>query len=214
QPCNSNAACNAAGACSNLSTAVTVLDSPKNIGRLPVGQPDAVTFSVQTGAGPFAPGAKVYLRLDLTATGAPKDLSRTNFEFVHPLGTDKTALHYSTDFPGGSGVITRDLNRSLVIEPNDRPGLTLGSLDETIQFSSLFTVDTSAGGTGVINNQIKPGDEAYPPLGIFTPGATGDGGLDRHVLARGGASARRPVPLAFRPTHPPPAPAPPAPPPP
>src|SRR5262249_39825528 len=79
QPCNSHAVCDAGGACSNLSTAVTVLDSPKNIGRLPVGQPDAVTFSVLTGAGPFAPGAKVYLRLDLTATGAPKDLSRLNF---------------------------------------------------------------------------------------------------------------------------------------
>jgi hypothetical protein len=229
-------ACNVAfvnGSCSSPTPAGTfaILDSPKNIGRLPVGQPEAVSFSVQVGAGPFAAGQRVFLRLDLSATGGPKLLGRLNLEFVHPLGTDKASLHYSTDYPNGSAQISRDLNRSLVIEPNDRPGLTLGLLDETIAFSSLFVVDPA---TGRVNNQIRstcvanttracvggsnPGtlcpvgtectgggaclplraacttdancggiagscvaDEAYPALGIFTPGA-GDGVLDRHML--------------------------------
>jgi hypothetical protein len=223
-----------------------ILDSPKNIGRLPVGQPEAVSFSVQVGPGPFAAGQKVFLRLDLAATGGPKLLGRLNLEFVHPLGTDKASLHYSTDYPSGSGQITRDLNRSLVIEPNDRPGLTLGLLDETITFNSLFAVDAA---TGRVNNQIRlicanntakacvggsnPGavcatsadcngggaclplrsacttdancggiagscvaDEAYPALGIFTPG-TGDGVLDRHLLAAAAPSAGDLIPWSF-----------------
>ncbi|HEU5218147.1 MAG TPA: hypothetical protein VFU23_05775, partial [Gemmatimonadales bacterium] len=203
-------ACNVAfvnGSCSSPTPASTlaVLDSPKPVGRLPVGQPEAVSFSVKVGAGPFAVGQKVFLRLDLAATGGPKLLSRLNFEFVHPLGTDKASLHYSTDYPSGSGQITRDLNRSLVIEPNDRPGLTLGLLDETITFSSLFAVDAATGrtnniictGVGAPQAGCTAADDAYPALGIFTPGAVGDGVLDRHILAAAAPSAGDLVPWNF-----------------
>ncbi|HEU5182321.1 MAG TPA: hypothetical protein VFW45_16160, partial [Candidatus Polarisedimenticolia bacterium] len=150
------------GTCGTPSTVLTVLDSPKSIGRMPVGQPEAVSFTVQVSATPLAQGPRVFLRVDLSQTSAAKDLSRLTFEFVHAMGADRQSLHYSTDYPNGSGSITRDLNRSLVIEPNDRPGLTLGLLDETINFSTLFFTDPS---TGRINNQIQAGDEAYPALG-------------------------------------------------
>ena len=85
-----------------------------------------------------------------------------------------------------------------VIEPDDRPGLTLGKLDETIQFSSLFApLSGKPGIPGAINNVICTGpgapdpgctaaDEAYPALGDFTPGtsdANTNGILDRHVLS-------------------------------
>ncbi|HEU5218305.1 MAG TPA: hypothetical protein VFU23_06585, partial [Gemmatimonadales bacterium] len=198
------------GSCSTPSTVLTILDSPKNIGRLPVGQPEAVSFTVQVGATPLAQGPRVYLRVDLSQTGTAKDLSRLTFEFVHAMGADRESLHYSTDYPAGSGgTITRDLNRSLVIEPNDRPGLTLGLLDETVNFSSLFTpVSGAVGDPGRINNVqcTGPGtphagcvaaDEAYPAMGIFTAATAGDGVLDRHVLVDSSPAGTDMIPWSF-----------------
>ncbi|HEU5217098.1 MAG TPA: thrombospondin type 3 repeat-containing protein, partial [Gemmatimonadales bacterium] len=197
------------GSCSTPSTVLAVLDSPKNIGRLPVGQPEAVSFSIQVGATPQAQGMRVYLRLDLSQTGTAKDLGRLSFEFVHAMGADRQSLHYSTDYPNGSGgAIARDLNRSSIIEPNDRPHLTLGALDETVNFSSLFApVSGAVGEPGRINNVqcTGPGaphagcaaaDEAYPALGILTAG-TGDGLLDRHVLVDANPAGADMIPWSF-----------------
>jgi hypothetical protein len=137
------------GSCGTASTVLTILDNPKNIGRLPVGQAEAVTFSIQVSSTPLAQGPKVYLRLDLDSTHGAKNLSALGFEFTHPVGSDRAILHYSTDYKTGSGVITRDLNRTFAIEPNDRPGLTQGFLDETITFSNLFTPEAGHRGCNV-----------------------------------------------------------------
>jgi hypothetical protein len=170
---------------------LSILDSPKNIGRLPQGQPEAVTFSIKVND--VAVSGQLFLRLTLANTSNGTVLGRQVFNFQHALGSDRASLHYSTDFPNGSGSIQRDINRSLVIEPNDRPGLTLGLLDETVTFSSMFTpLAGKPGNNGAITNVICIGagnpsgcvaaDEAYPALGIFNSTGDSNGIVDRHVL--------------------------------
>jgi hypothetical protein len=183
------------------STKVTVLDSPKDIGRMPAGQPVGITFSLKVATDVTTEGNKVVLKLALTQGTGGTLLSQANFSFTHAVASNLEAFHYSTDFPGGSGSpVARDLNRSLVIEPNDRPGLTLGSVDETVTFSSLFFNDAS---TGKINNQIQAGDEAYPAGGIFSPAAdvNSNGVLDRGILATGSPSSGDLIPWDFDRNH-------------
>jgi len=142
--------------CGTASTVLTILDTPKNIGRLPVGQPEAVSFSIMVSGTPLAQGPAVYLRLGLSQTSNGKVLGRLAYTFTHAMSADRESLHYSTDYPGGSGGdITRDLNRSLVIEPKDRPGLTLGLLDETITFANMFAPDSGLSfNASAITNKI------------------------------------------------------------
>jgi thrombospondin type 3 repeat protein len=183
------------GTCATPSTVLSILDSPKSVGRLPIGQPEAVSFSVKVSATPLAQGPKVFLRLVMSETSSGKELNRLAYTFTHAMSADRESVHYSTDYPNGSGgAITRDLNRSLTIDPNDRPQLTLGLLDETVSFSSMFT-PLAAGSGPAIHNVICTGtntplagcvtDEAYPALGIFN-GSTdtnSNGIVDRHVLS-------------------------------
>ncbi|HEU5181946.1 MAG TPA: thrombospondin type 3 repeat-containing protein [Candidatus Polarisedimenticolia bacterium] len=179
------------------STKVTVLDSPKDIGRMPAGQPVGISFSLKVATDVTTEGNKVVLKLALSQGTGGTLLSQANFSFTHAVASNLEAFHYSTDFPAGSGSpVARDLNRSLVIEPNDRPGLTLGAVDETVTFSSLFFTDPS---TAKINNQIQAGDEAYPVGGVFIPSAdaNSNGVLDRGILATGSPSAGDLIPWDF-----------------
>ena len=179
------------------STKVTVLDSPKGIGRMPAGQPVGITFSLKVATDVATQGNKVVLKLTLAQATGGTLLSQASFAFTHATAANKEAFHYSTDFPSGSGSpVARDLNRTLVIEPNDRPGLTLGAVDETVTFSSLFFTDPS---TTRINNQIQGGDEAYPANGVFSSATdpNGNGILDRGFLASGAPSAGDLIPWDF-----------------
>ena len=183
------------------STKITVLDSPKNIGRMPAGQPVGVTFSLKIAADVATEGNKVVLRLDLSQGTGGTLLSHTSFAFTHAVASDRQSIHYSTDFPAGTASpVARDLNRSLIVEPNDRPGLTLGSVDETVQFSSLFVTDAA---TGRINNQIQVTDEAYPSGGVFSGSLdpNGNGILDRGILASSTPSSGDLVPWDFDRNH-------------
>ena len=141
-------------------------------------------------------GNKVFLRLTLANTSAGKVLGRLTYNFTHAMGADRESLHYSTDYPTGSASpVERDLDRNLIIDPNDRPGLTLGQLDETVTFSSLFT-PLAAGSGPAIHNVICTGlntpiagcpgaDEVYPALGIFDAASdtNTNGIVDRHILS-------------------------------
>jgi subtilase family protein/thrombospondin type 3 repeat protein len=179
------------------STKISVLDSPKNIGRMPAGQPVGVTFTVKAASDVITEGNKVVLKLTLSQGIGGTLLSHTSFTFTHAVAADRESFHYSTDYPSGSGTaVARDLNRSLVIEPNDRPGLSLGLVDETVTFSSLFFSDAS---TGKINNQIQGTDEAYPSSGILdsTTDPNGNGILDRGILASSVPTAGDLVPWDF-----------------
>ena len=204
------------GVCGTTDPYLTVLDNNQNIGRLPVGQPQAITFSIQVGTVPPGVVSKVYLRLDLSQTSAGKVLGRLAYEFSHALGADRKGLHYSTDYPTGSGSIARDLNRSLVIEPNDRPGLTLGLLDETVSFSSWFTPLAGRPGfpTSITNVQCTgvgtpdPGcpraDETYPVMGFFngtTDTVLTNGIVDRGVLVDTNPAGTDLVPWNFDSNH-------------
>src|SRR4029434_8533437 len=112
------------------STKVTPLDSPKDIGRMPAGQPVGMTFSLKVASDVATEGNKVVLKLSLAQSTGGVLLSQTSFSFTHAVAANEEVFHYSTDFPSGSGApVARDLNRSLETEPNDRPGLTLGLVD-------------------------------------------------------------------------------------
>jgi subtilase family protein/thrombospondin type 3 repeat protein len=183
------------------STKITVLDSPKGIGRMPAGQPVGVTFSLKVASDVLTEGNKVVLKLALAQGTGGTLLARKTFSFTHAVAADRESFHYSTDFPAGTGSsVTRDLNRSLVIEPNDRPGLTLGAVDETVQFSSLFFNDPA---TGKINNQIQGTDEPYPAGGVLSGASdpNGNGVVDRGILASGSPSAGDLVPWDFDRNH-------------
>jgi hypothetical protein len=179
------------------STKITVLDSPQVIGRMPRAQPVGISFSLRVASDVATEGNKVVLKLDLTQGTGGTELSRRTFLFTHAVAADREAFHYSTDFPAGTGSpVARDLNRSLILEPNDRPGLTLGAVDETVQFSSLFFPDPATGRT---NNQIQGSDESYPADGFLSSAVdtNGNGILDRGILASSSPSAGDLVPWDF-----------------
>jgi len=183
------------------STKIVVLDSPKNIGRMPAGQPVGITFSLKIAPDVATEGNLAVLNLSLSQGTGGTLLSHTSFTFTHAVASDRESVHYSTDFPAGTtSPVARDLNRSLVLEPNDRPGLTLGSMDETVQFSSLFVTDAA---TGRINNQIQVTDEAYPSGGVLSGSVdpNGNGILDRGILASSTPSTGDLVPWNFDRNH-------------
>ncbi len=179
--------------------AIRVLDSPKNIGRIPGGQRTGITFSlfvdptVANGLSIANRKVRLELRLDGMARGVR--LSRTIFDFDHVINADAEALHYSTDFPAG-GREVRDFNRNLQIDLADKidPFKGIFFPDEDITFSTLFVVGTATGKVSNTlgedlddDNFLDPGEDTIP-----------NSKLDRGILASAsGPSAGDKVPWNF-----------------
>src|SRR5439155_14293344 len=180
-------------------SAIRVLDSPKNVGRIPGGQRTGITFSIFVDPAAVAAlmvaNRKVDLVLTLDGNARGVRLSRTTYTFSNVINADSEALHYSTDFPAG-GRETRDFNRNLQIDVADKidPFKGLFFPDEDITFSSMFVVGTSGGkvsntlGEDLNDNSVlDPGEDSIP-----------NGRLDRGILASAtGPSAGDKVPWNF-----------------
>ncbi|HXH28635.1 MAG TPA: thrombospondin type 3 repeat-containing protein [Candidatus Polarisedimenticolia bacterium] len=145
--------------------ALTVLDSPKNMGRLPVGGVNSAFFHVYVD-GSKIPAAianrKVTMTLTLESVNQGIKLGRQSYSFDHPLNSDEERLHYSTDHPNG-GREVRDLNRNLVIDKPDTidPFRLVVLPDENITFSDLNVPGTAGGlvtntlGEDLNNNGVR-----------------------------------------------------------
>ncbi len=140
---------------------IRVLDSPKNVGRVPGGQATGVTFSLvidgtAANALSLSPdNRRVSLVFSFDGSARGVRLSRTSFTFNHFINADKDSLHYSTDFPFG-GREVRDYNRNLQIDLPDvlDPFRGVFFPDEDIRFSSLFITGATVGGVQVVTNTL------------------------------------------------------------
>ncbi|MCP3982208.1 MAG: S8 family serine peptidase [bacterium] len=120
---------------------MTILNSPLQIGHLPVGASVAANFSIQMDA--FIPGEpEVELVLELTApvsgmVSVAAGVSRQT------LDVDETDTFYSTDFPTGGSEI-RDFNENELVE---NPTTHIGDLVKDYRFETRTYGDLTAGGT-------------------------------------------------------------------
>lgn len=177
--------------------AITVLDTPQRIGRLPGGQMTGIAFSIAVDgtilAGIPVVDRTVTMVLSLDSTLRSKEIGRQTFSFTHAVNSDNEIFHYSTDFIDG-GREVRDLNRNQQIDAVDvvNPITGIQLPDEDITFSSMFVAD---GGTvwntlgEDLNNNMSLdiGEDIIP-----------NGGLDRGILASaGGPSASDRAPFTF-----------------
>ncbi|HUD71135.1 MAG TPA: thrombospondin type 3 repeat-containing protein, partial [Dongiaceae bacterium] len=177
--------------------AISVLDSPKSIGRLPGGQSAGVSFSLAvntTALNALAVNNRIVtLTLTLDSTLRSKIISRQSFSFTHALNSDDEVFHYSTDYPAGGREI-RDLNRNFQIDPPNRidPFTGIQVPDEDIVFSSMWLTDgglvRNTLGEDLNNNGIRDAGEDIIP----------NAQLDKGVLAlASGPSANDKVPFNF-----------------
>jgi hypothetical protein len=149
--------------------AIEVLDSPKNLGRIPGGQGTGITFllHVDPAAANALPVNDRVVDLVLTLDGSARgvDLSDATFTFSHVINANKDVRHYSTDHPTG-GLEVRDYNRNLQIDRPDvlDPFKLVFWPDEAVTFSSLFTVGTAA---GKVSNRLG---EDLDDDGVLDPG--------------------------------------------
>ncbi len=132
--------------------AIRVLDSPRNFGRLPGGQANGVVFHVfvdPAGIPTDINNRRVTMTLTLNSLNRSQLLSRQSYAFIHPINSDRETLHYSTDFPAGSGSVpqVRDFNRNLVVDPPDTidPFRFITLPNEEIHFSTLYEADRVSG---------------------------------------------------------------------
>ncbi|MBI4169371.1 MAG: S8 family serine peptidase, partial [Acidobacteria bacterium] len=163
--------------------AIEVLDSPKNIGRIPGGQGTGITFTLHVdpaAANALAVNDRVVnleLKLDGSARGV--DLSDAMFTFTHVINADRDVRHYSTDHPTG-GLEVRDYNRNLQIDRPDvlDPFKLVFWPDEALTFDTLFTAGTAS---GLISNTLG---EDLDNDGILDQGedTNFNGVLDRGIL--------------------------------
>jgi hypothetical protein len=194
--------------------AITVVDSPKNTGTLPVGQTQGVFFHVIVNAAaanalPIA-DRKVTMTLTLDSLVKGVRINRQSYAFTHAINSDMEVLNYSTDYPGGSvlgphaepgGLVVRDLNRNLEIDPVDTVDPFLGFTvpDEQLTFSSLF-----GGTSGIVgipsnllgedlnnNNALDSGERD------ILPGAPSYGPVDRGILVSTNVNDTHRVPWSF-----------------
>ena len=182
-------------------SAVRVLNSPQNIGRLPGGQITAATFALNVDPAALALVAVANRVVDLTLTlqssNANVQLPRQTFTFRHALNSDDEVFHYSTDYPGGQREI-RDLNRNLQIDKPDvtDPFTGIQLPDEDVTFNSMFVVGTA---NGFVSNILgedlnNDGDNTDPGEGDVIP----NGALDKGILALpGGPSANDKAPFSL-----------------
>jgi hypothetical protein len=173
--------------------AVRVLDSPKNMGRLPGSGLTSAFFHVFVDSAriPINPNDRwVEFTLNLDSLYKGVRIAQQSYTFRHALDSDWESLHYSTDYPDG-GREVRDLNRNLVIDPVNTitetrersldPFLTFFVPDEDITFNSMFVVDPSTGvvnniiGEDLNNNMVLDGGEERIPDGVLNRGILVDG---------------------------------------
>src|SRR2546425_867331 len=134
--------------------AIRVLDSPKNIGRIPSGQVQGVFFHVFVDpanippvsaqcppGGPPSSCRVVTMTLTLDSLNTARRISRQSYTFTHAINADRQTLHYSTDCPGGCRQ-ARDLNRNQIIDRPDvlDPVRLFFLPDEDVTFSSMFVL--------------------------------------------------------------------------
>ncbi|PYT34331.1 MAG: hypothetical protein DMF52_13065 [Acidobacteria bacterium] len=140
-------------------SAVRVLNSPQNIGRIPGGQISGATFALRVDPAALnlvaVDNRLVDLTLTMQSTSGQIQLPRQTYTFRHALNSDYETFHYSTDYPGGGREI-RDFNRNLQI---DRPDITdpfLGIVnpDEDVTFSSMFILGADNPSTPTVANEL------------------------------------------------------------
>jgi subtilase family protein/thrombospondin type 3 repeat protein len=153
--CTTAAQCPAGGTCS--ASAVRVLNSPQNLGRIPGGQFTSATFALRIdgAALPAATAARIVdMTVRLEANNPDIQLSRQEFKFRHALNSDEETFHYSTDYPSGGREI-RDFNRNLQIDKPDMTDPFIGIVlpDEDVNFSTLF-LDIDPGAPVRITNML------------------------------------------------------------
>jgi thrombospondin type 3 repeat protein len=188
--------------------AIRVLDSPRNLGRLPSGQAQGVFFHVRVDAAaanalPIA-SRTVTMTVTLDSLNTARRLDRQSYAFTHAINADRQTLHYSTDYPGG-GREVRDLNRNQFIDRPDvlDPIRLFFLADENVTFSSMFVLGADNPSTPTVaaelvsntlgedlnNNNILDSNETdYIP----------NGSLDRGILfSATGPSAGDKVPWNF-----------------
>jgi hypothetical protein len=180
-------------------TAVRVLDSPRDVGRIPGSGFQGMFFHVHVDAAAANALAladrKVTMTLTLESVSRGQRIARQSYSFTHAINSDRETLHYSTDFPAG-GRQVRDLNRNLLVDRPDVVDPFLGILvtDEDVTFSSLWTPGTSTGlvtntlGEDLNNNGVLDAGEDTIPNGV----------LDRGILfASTGPTTGDKVPWTF-----------------
>ena len=177
--------------------ALSVLDSPKSIGRLPGGQSAGVSFALAVNSAALSAlpvnSRIVTLTVSLDSTLRSKIIGRQSFSFTHALNSDEEVFHYSTDYLVGGREI-RDLNRNFQIDPPNRidPFTGIQVPDEDIVFSTMWLNDgglvRNTLGEDLNNNNIRdPGEDIIP-----------NGQLDKGILAlAGGPSANDKAPFNF-----------------
>ncbi len=190
--------------------AIKVLDSPKNIGRVPGGQSTGVSFAIYvdsaianalTVPSPANPTAvdnrKVNLVLTLEGGASGVKLSRATYTFNHVINADKQSLHYSTDFPTG-GRHVRDYNRNLQIDKPDvlDPFKGVYFPDEDVTFSTLFVANSV---NGLVSNTLG---EDLNGNGVLDAGEAdiipNNGQVDRGILSSStGTAPADKVPFNF-----------------
>jgi hypothetical protein len=183
-------------------SAVKILNSPQNLGRLPGGQATSATFALRVDAAAVnalaVPNRLVDLTVTLQASNGKVQLQRQTFTFRHALNSDYETFHYSTDYPTGGREI-RDFNRNLQIDRPDvvDPFIGVQLPDEDVSFSTLFLPQISCGASTVPTNFLG---EDLNCNGILDAGedVVPDGQLGRGILASAtGPSAGDKVPFDF-----------------
>ncbi|MFQ5877165.1 MAG: thrombospondin type 3 repeat-containing protein [Acidobacteriota bacterium] len=179
--------------------ALLVLDSPRNIGRLPAATTNAAFFHVFVDPAKVPANVadrRVTMVLTLDSISKGEVIGRQTYSFDHPINADEERFHYSTECPQGGCVEVRDLNRNLVIDEADSldPFDIVVVADEFITFDNMFIPGDAAGnvtntlGEDLDNDgNLDPGEDIIP-----------NGVLDRGILADpAGPSAGDVVPWNF-----------------
>ena len=180
--------------------AVRVLDSPRDLGRLPAGASNSVFFHLYVDPAAIAAlgvaDRMVDMTLSLDSSERGARIARQSYTFHHALDSDREALYYSTDHPAG-GREVRDFNRSGIIDPPGAIDPVLGFVvpGEDVTFTSLWS--GSGAPPGHFTNEMG---EDLNLNGVFD-GAERDiipnAAVDRGILAADVPSAGDKVPWAF-----------------
>ena len=124
--------------------AVSVIDSPKNIGSLPGNALNSVFFHVQVNAAAAnalsVANRVVNFTLTLDSLVRGQRVNRQTYAFTNAINSDRETFYYSTDHLAG-GRELRDINRNLTFDKPDVVDPFLGFITprEDVTFASLFT---------------------------------------------------------------------------
>ncbi len=125
---------------------LTILDSPKNLGALPVGGIATPSFNIQMGT--FSGLLKVQMLLGVSAKASGKP-AESLLAFCDTLNADERSFFYSTDFPtGGSEVLDHD-NDEVAENPSTNAGdASRDYRFDTMTWSSITATGRNVGFTG------------------------------------------------------------------